>query len=153
MWIMSMSGKRMVLVLLCGVLLASMLAVAGGGHVSYAADDPTATPRPIKGKPNTAVTSFLRALAAKREAAARALICQGWQEQAQLMYDSFGGVSVSLRSVACRTTATEGEEATVACSGKIVVNYNGLVRSLDLSTRNYRVKAEGGAWKVCGYRE
>lgn len=150
----------LVLALLAGMLLITsaannvMLADSGNPReirISRGTpDSPTATPTRIKGQPHTAVSAYFRALMTKNTRRVTPLVCEAWREQANTQVVSFGGVIPSLSRLACKTTSREGDTAVVACTGKIIVNYNGIRRSLDLAARTYRAKAESGMWKMCG---
>lgn len=148
-----MNSTRWPLGLLVLALLAGMLLIPDAAHNMTLADGPTPTPTRIKGQPHTAVSAYFRALMTKNTRRVTPLVCEAWREQANTQVVSFGGVIPSLSRLACKTTSLEGDTAVVACTGKIIVNYNGIRRSLDLAARTYRAKAESGMWKMCGNAE
>jgi hypothetical protein len=80
------------------------------------------------------------------------LSCAAWEPNARLEATSIQGRSPALDALTCRTSATEGDTAFVACTGKIVTNYDGERREFDLAERQFKAVQEGGEWRMCGYR-
>ncbi len=98
-----------------------------------------------------ALESYVRALAAKDEAAYSRLICPSWEAQAFLEYDAYQGVESRLGDLSCRRTGGQGNAATVSCQGKITLSYGVEKQEVDLATRSYQLVSSGGSWQVCGY--
>ena len=131
--------RRLLFPLLLIVLVASVLAGCSSGGASA-------------GGPAQAVQSYLQALSSKDAAKLANLSCKTWESQATLELDSFQAVATTLSGVACKQTGTDGSNALVTCTGKILASYNGEDQNLDLSGRTYLVTQQGGEWLVCGER-
>jgi len=98
------------------------------------------------------VEAYLQALAAKNPDALAAAVCAEWEEQALIELSAFGSVGVTLDGLDCRATGVDGDYTVVACQGKIIASYSGEGQEFPLDRRLYRTLAEGGEWRVCGYR-
>jgi hypothetical protein len=130
--------RRLLFPLLLIVMVASGLVGCSAGAASSG--------------PAQAVQSYLQALSAKDATKLANLSCKTWESQATMELDSFQAVVTTLSGVACKQTGTDGSNALVTCTGKILASYNGEDQNLDLSGRTYQVTQEGGEWRVCGYR-
>ena len=97
-----------------------------------------------------AVEGYVNALASNDEASLSALSCADWESSALTELDSLQAVTAKVDGLSCQQSGTDGDTALVNCTGKLVLSYNGEDQELDLSTRTYRVVAEGGNWLVCG---
>ncbi len=102
--------------------------------------------------PTAAVRAFLEALTAKKLDQIPNLVCPAWEAQAAVEFDAFGAVTATLQGLDCKQVSKEGDDALVACQGKIVLNYNGENRDMLLDKRTYRARMDGGKWKMCGYQ-
>ena len=102
--------------------------------------------------PVKAVEDYLNTLIAKDSDRLPTLVCGDWEEDALIELDSFQAVDVRLEDMSCTQSGTDGDTALVNCTGNIVMTYNNEDQKLDLSTRTYQVKEEGGDWLVCGTR-
>ncbi len=102
--------------------------------------------------PTAAVRAFLEALAAKKVDQVPNLVCSAWEGQAAVEFDAFGAVTATLQGLDCKQVGKEGDDALIACQGKIVLNYNGENRDILLDKRTYRARMDGGKWKMCGYQ-
>jgi hypothetical protein len=98
------------------------------------------------------VEKYLAALVAKDEAKLTSLSCGDWEDDALLELNSFQAVDASLADVSCKETGTEGDSASVNCSGKILASYGDENQEIDLSVRTYVMINEGGQWLVCGVK-
>jgi hypothetical protein len=99
-----------------------------------------------------AVENYLKAMVAKDNTQISSYACADWESQAQVEADSFAGVSAQTQDLACKVSGQDGNVTLVACTGKIVMSYNGENQELDLSARTYKAVQEGGDWRMCGYQ-
>jgi hypothetical protein len=99
-----------------------------------------------------AVEDYLNALVSADAAALSSVSCADWEEQALLELDSFQAVAPELQDAVCTSAGADGTTMLVACTGKIVMTYNGENQELDLANRTYQVVQENGTWLVCGVR-
>jgi hypothetical protein len=99
-----------------------------------------------------AVESYLKALVAKDADRLSALSCADWESKATDELNSFEGVSAKLSDLACQQTGTEGEQALVKCTGKIIATYGNEDQEIDLSVRTYVLVKQSGEWLVCGVK-
>ncbi len=99
-----------------------------------------------------AVENYLQALVEKDSNRLSTLSCADWESNALLELDSLQAVTARMEGLVCKTTGTDGTTSEVSCQGKILVTYNGEDQQLDLSTRTYQVKQEGGEYLMCGYK-
>lgn len=104
------------------------------------------------GDPARTVEAYLQARVTGDAERMITLSCAAWEQNARLEATSIQGRSPQLEALACQTSSTDGPTAFVACTGKIVTNYDGERRDFDLAERQFRVVAEGGEWRMCGYR-
>lgn len=82
-----------------------------------------------------------------------ALSCASWEPQARIEASSFQSMNAQLDGVACVVASSNASEAQVHCSGRIVTSYNGESREWRMDERAFIVAAEGGEWRMCGYRD
>jgi hypothetical protein len=99
-----------------------------------------------------AVQGYLKALVAKDAVKLSNYSCADWEADAQIDLDAFTSVGTSLKDLQCKADSTEGNLTVVACTGKIVADYDGDLQEIDLSARKYLAVQEGGEWRMCGYR-
>ncbi len=100
----------------------------------------------------SAIEAYIQALVEQDANQLAILSCADWEASAQIELDSFTAVSAKLEGLSCQETGQEGDDILVSCNGMIVLDYNGEIQELDLSTRTYRARQEGGEWRMCGYR-
>ena len=96
------------------------------------------------------VEVFLQALVARDEARFVARTCQEFESDALLEFDSFSMVKTRLEGLDCQAVKEDGDNATVACKGKIVATYGLEDQTFELEERAYQVTKRGGEWLVCG---
>lgn len=82
-----------------------------------------------------------------------AFSCAEWEAKAREEYNAFAAVNLSLESLSCRQTGEDGEDALIACSGKIIANYGSEDLEIDVAERTYRVVQEGSEWRMCGFHQ
>ena len=99
-----------------------------------------------------AVEGYITALANKDEATLIPLSCADWEEDARIELDSFQLVEVTIDSMACHESGTDGDVTLVDCQGLLKMSYNGEPQELDISSRTYEVVEQNGDWLVCGVR-
>ena len=99
-----------------------------------------------------AVENYITALAAKDQAALVSNSCADWEDDALIELDSFALVEVTVDSMACTESGTDGDKTLVDCTGMLNMSYNGEPQSLDLADRTYEVINQDGDWLVCGVR-
>jgi hypothetical protein len=81
----------------------------------------------------------------------RSLSCADWEEDAQLEFDAFAGVTTRLNNLQCQSAGTEGEFTQVSCTGGILATYGNEDTEFDLSSFTFRTLQEAGEWRMCGY--
>jgi hypothetical protein len=104
------------------------------------------------GDPAKTIEEYFTALTEKDAAKAVSLSCAAWEANAQTDADTFAVYPASLENLSCRETGRTGDEADVACTGKMILDYNGDKQEIDLADRAYLAKREGGDWRMCGYQ-
>ena len=130
--------KRLFLSLLCLSLAAFALAAC----TSQQAGDPA-----------DAVEAYLKAMVANETDKLASLVCPAYESGARTDFDSFSSIGgVTLDSADCTTVTTEGDSATVTCTGAINFTYNGEANSQDLSLNTYVTHKVDGNWTMCGYQ-
>lgn len=77
-----------------------------------------------------------------------ALSCPTWEAQAKLAADSIKSRSPKLEGLACKEAGADGTATLVACTGKIITNYGGESREVNLAERAYKLVDN----KVCGFK-
>ena len=102
--------------------------------------------------PGDAVIAYLNALLSGDEAALVNGVCADWEADALRDLDAFTGVTGELADAACTTAGTEGQFTLITCTGEMVLDYRGEVRTRSLEGQTYRVSQENGEWKMCGYQ-
>ncbi|MCL5998179.1 MAG: hypothetical protein M1546_19330 [Chloroflexi bacterium] len=80
------------------------------------------------------------------------LSCAAWEEQAHIEAVSFRGRQARLQDATCADNGSDGEFTLVLCQGKIMTNYGGESRELDLSHRQFKTIFDHGEWRMCGYK-
>jgi hypothetical protein len=98
--------------------------------------------------PSQLVTQYLEARVRGDANAMITLSCPAWEPQARLEADSMRSRAPKLEGLACRDAGTEGGATLVACSGKIIANYGGESREVNLAERQFKL-TDG---RMCGYK-
>lgn len=145
------------------VPLATSTATAAASATAVP-DDPTATARPAQASATVAATATatpdpaLAAIYGYLEARARAssndtaaLACQAWIGSARTEAVSFASMKASMEDLVCSVVGISAPFTLVNCTGKLITTYGADVRERDLSHFVYKVVAEEGVWKMCGY--
>jgi hypothetical protein len=102
--------------------------------------------------PADAVEAYYKALIEKDRDTFMGLACADWEGMALMDFDSFGAVNASLVDLACEKIEGDGDEATITCTGGILVEYEGEDNELfALDDYTYTVTREDGEWQMCGY--
>jgi hypothetical protein len=101
---------------------------------------------------SSVVAEYFKALVAKDSTRAVNLSCAAWEEQAQIDADTFAINPATAEDIQCKVTGKDGDTSLVACTGKLVLDYNGEKQEINLADRTYRVVQEGGEWRMCGYK-
>ena len=99
-----------------------------------------------------AVEAYLQARVAGNAEQMIALSCADWEAQARIEASTFKSMNAQLDGVACSVDAAASSETAVRCSGRIVTSYNGESREWRMDERAFRTVAEGGEWRMCGYK-
>ncbi len=126
--------KTLVLIL---IVLGSALLLSACGKSG--ADDPAKT-----------VEAYWKALVAQDSAQLSNLSCAAFEADAQNTLESFKSVAVTLNDMACTTTSTSGNAASVTCKGTIVASYGAENMTINLADFSYSAEKEGGEWRMCG---
>ena len=100
----------------------------------------------------TAIEAYIQALAAQDANQLAIVSCSEWESSAQVELDSFSAVSAVLENLTCQESSQDADSILISCSGKIILDYGGEIQELDLSSRGYLARQEGGEWRMCGYR-
>jgi len=104
------------------------------------------------GDPAKRIESYLQARVQGDVNRMIALSCADWEASARLEATSIQGRSPALEGLACRADEPEGGTVFVACAGRIITSYDGERREFDLAERQFKLVAEAGEWRMCGYR-
>ncbi len=99
-----------------------------------------------------AIESYIQALSNKDAAQISNLSCADWEASALVEVDSLAGVGSKVENLACQPAGQQGADTYVSCSGVLALDYNGEAQQIDLSTRTYIARQEGGEWRMCGYK-
>jgi len=100
----------------------------------------------------TTTQAYIKALVSKDATQLTSLSCAAWEADAKTELDSFGAVIARLEDLSCKEAGKDGNSTLVACTGKIIANYNGEDQTINLADRTYKLILEGGDWRMCGYR-
>lgn len=141
-----------------GLALIAMAGLAGCQPTPQVAST-VATPaaehnQPAGGVVGDAARIIEDYLKARVEANTDAMInlsCADWEAEARKESNSLRGVKSRLEGVRCAVDSADGSTTLVACQGNIVANYNGEDRPLPLDKRKFKLTADGGQWRMCGY--
>lgn len=102
--------------------------------------------------PTQAIEAYIHALSNKDSVQIRSVSCANWEENAQREIDSLTAVGSKVENLACKETGQDGADTYVSCTGSLALDYNGEAQQIDLSSRTYIARQEGGEWRMCGYR-
>ncbi len=100
----------------------------------------------------TAIEDYIRAESDQNEAQVSNLSCASWEVSALVEVDSLAGVGSKVENLACQPAGEEGADTYVSCTGVLALDYNGEAQHIDLSSRIYIARQEGGEWRMCGYK-
>lgn len=100
-----------------------------------------------------AVEGYLAALVERDLNQMINLSCADWEAQARVEYDSFAAVKLNLEDLQCQARGQDGEYTLIACTGSIIANYGAEDLQIDVANQTYRVRQEGGEWRMCGYQQ
>ena len=98
------------------------------------------------------IEAYIQALSKQDANLVSSLSCADWEPEALIEVDSFTAVSSEVKELACQQTGQDGDDAYVSCTGVISLDYGGEAQQIDLSSRSYVARQEGGEWTMCGYR-
>lgn len=101
--------------------------------------------------PAIAVEKYLQAMVDRNIVEMKANTCSSWEENAQTDFDSFQGLDARTENLSCTVISQSDEYAEVACTGNIIVTYNGEDAPFALDVRNYLSSKTDGRWEFCGY--
>lgn len=105
----------------------------------------------VVGDPARIIEDYLKARVEANTDAMINLSCADWEAEARKESNSLRGVKSRLEGVRCAVDSADASTTLVACQGNIVANYNGEDRPLPLDKRKFKLTAEGGQWRMCGY--
>ncbi len=123
-----------------GVLLLSLALLACSGGSA----DPAKAPKVIEAYLQARVTADVDKMIA--------LSCADWEAKARVEATSAKSQNEQLQNVTCSLGAADGAAQLVQCKGKILNSYNGETRERNLSELTFRTVADGGEWRMCGYK-
>jgi len=98
------------------------------------------------------IEAYIQALSKQDANQVSSLSCADWEQEAVIEVDSFTAVSSEVRDLACQQSGQDGDSVYVSCTGVIALDYGGEAQQIDLSSRTYVARQEGGEWRMCGYR-
>jgi len=98
------------------------------------------------------IEAYIKALSEQDANQVSSLSCSEWERSALTEVDSFTAVSAEIKNLTCEQTGQDGDTILVSCTGIIALDYNGEAQQIDLSSRTYIARKEGGEWRMCGYR-
>lgn len=101
---------------------------------------------------SSVVVDYFYALVEKDTNQAVNLSCAAWEEQAQIDADTFAINPATVENIQCKVAGKDGEATLVACTGRIVLEYNGEKQAINLADRTYRIIQEDDLWRICGYK-
>jgi hypothetical protein len=101
--------------------------------------------------PTYAIESYIQALSNRDSVKISNLSCSDWEQNALLEVDSLTAVGSKVVDLSCVQAGKDGSDTYVSCKGMLSLDYNGEVQQIDLSTRTYIARQEGGEWRMCGY--
>lgn len=99
------------------------------------------------------VLDYLKARVAGDVDAMVRMSCADWESGARREAASLRNIRATLEDAACAVSGQQGDRTLVACTGKIVADYNGELRDLDISARQFALVQQSGEWLVCGYHQ
>ncbi len=105
----------------------------------------------VVGDPARIIEDYLKARIEANIDAMINLSCADWEGEARKESNSLRGVKARLEGVSCTAKSADAATMLVACEGNIVANYNGEDRPLPLNKRKFKLIADGGQWRMCGY--
>ncbi len=97
------------------------------------------------------IEAYIQALSNKDTVQISNLSCADWEQNALIEVDSLTAVGSKVENLTCEQTGQDGADTYVSCTGVLALDYNGEAQQLDLSTRTYIARQEGGEWRMCGY--
>lgn len=104
------------------------------------------------GNPAATVENYIQARVKGDVNGMIALSCAAWEPNARLEAQSIEGRNPTLDGLACERAGGEGSTAFVNCKGTINTSYNGEKREFSLAERQFKLAAEAGEWRMCGYK-
>lgn len=122
------------------IALGALMAACGGGGGAPAGD------------PAKTVESYIQARVKGDVNQMIAQSCAAWEPNARLEAQSIEGRNATLEGLACEKAGEESGAAFVSCTGTINTSYNGEQRAFSLAERQFKLSAEAGEWRVCGYK-
>jgi hypothetical protein len=119
------------------VLMAAGLAACSGGGGAA---------------PAQVIEQYLKARAKPDVNQMIAVSCAAWESSARTEAQSFQSLNTTLQDMKCSDASVSGDEASVACTGKLLTAYNGETRERNLAERVFALRKEAGEWRMCGYK-
>ncbi len=98
------------------------------------------------------IEAYIQALSEKDSNQISNLSCADWEQNALIEVDSLTSVGSKVENLKCEQDGQEGDDILVSCTGALVLDYNGEAQQIDLSSRTYIARNDGGEWRMCGYR-
>ncbi|OGO13482.1 MAG: hypothetical protein A2Y53_03100 [Chloroflexi bacterium RBG_16_47_49] len=99
-----------------------------------------------------AIESYIQALSDKDSVQISNYSCSDWEQNALIEVDSLTAVGSTVENLECKQSGQDGEDVFVTCTGFLALDYDGEAQQIDLSTRTYIARQEGGEWRMCGYK-
>ena len=99
-----------------------------------------------------AIEAYITALSDRDANRISSLSCADWESSALVEIDSLTAVGSNVENLSCQPSRQEGEDLLITCTGILALDYGGEAQQIDLSSRVYIARLEGGEWRMCGYR-
>jgi hypothetical protein len=97
------------------------------------------------------IVNYINALSNKDTVQIANLSCSAWEKDALAEVDSLTAVGSTVEDLSCTVSGQEGNDVFISCAGHLALDYNGEAQQIDLSTRTYIARQDGGEWRMCGY--
>lgn len=97
------------------------------------------------------IVNYINALSNKDTVQIANLSCSAWEKDAIAEVDSLTAVGSTVENLSCSVAGQEDNDVYISCTGYLALDYNGEAQQIDLSTRTYIARQDGGEWRMCGY--
>lgn len=99
------------------------------------------------------VETFFQGIIEKDMDLVSSVICDSYEFEAMLDFNTFAIVQTSLQDFSCQETGENDGFTLVNCEGRIQAKFGDEIRNFELSKRTYQVIEENATWLVCGHSD